>query len=200
MRSQAVAQMTLLEAAVRGESTRRAPIWIMRQAGRYLPEYRAIKQRATFLEMTRDPALAAEITLQPLRRFPLDAAIVFSDIMTPLEALGIEIAFTPGPSIAARCVRARRSTRSCSVTRSLRSSARRCAWCARRFRRDRAHRLRRGAADARRLPRRRRREQGVRAVPAVLARRARRDARAAREAHGAHDSRMCGCKSRRAPA
>ncbi|HZO93538.1 MAG TPA: uroporphyrinogen decarboxylase [Candidatus Baltobacteraceae bacterium] len=92
--------MTLLEAALRGESTRRAPIWIMRQAGRYLPEYRAIKERSSFLEMTRDPAIAAEITLQPLRRFALDAAIVFSDIMTPLEALGIEIAFAPGPSIA----------------------------------------------------------------------------------------------------
>lgn len=72
----------------------------MRQAGRYLPEYRKIRERATFLEMTHDPAIAAEVTLQPIRRFPLDAAIIFSDIMTPLEALGIEIAFTPGPSIA----------------------------------------------------------------------------------------------------
>ena len=91
---------TILEAALRGSSTRRAPVWIMRQAGRYLPEYRAIKERSSFLEMTRDPAIAAEITLQPLRRFELDAAIIFSDIMTPLEALGIEIAFNPGPSIA----------------------------------------------------------------------------------------------------
>ena len=72
----------------------------MRQAGRYLPEYLAIKARSSFLEMTRDPAIAAEITLQPLRRFELDAAIIFSDIMTPLEALGIQIAFNPGPSIA----------------------------------------------------------------------------------------------------
>ena len=92
--------MNLLEATVRGASTDRAPIWIMRQAGRYLPEYLAIKARSSFREMTRDPALAAEITLQPLRRFPLDAAIIFSDIMTPLEALGIAIEFTPGPSIA----------------------------------------------------------------------------------------------------
>jgi uroporphyrinogen decarboxylase len=72
----------------------------MRQAGRYLPEYRAIKERSSFLEMTRSPELAAEVTLQPLRRFPLDAAIIFSDIMTPLEALGIDIEFKPGPSIA----------------------------------------------------------------------------------------------------
>lgn len=92
--------MTTLVKVLRGEPASRIPIWIMRQAGRYLPEYRAIKERASFKEMTRDPALAAEITLQPLRRFALDAAIVFSDIMTPLEALGIDVAFNPGPSIA----------------------------------------------------------------------------------------------------
>jgi len=92
--------LNLFLETVRGHGGQRAPIWIMRQAGRYLPEYRKIKERASFLEMTHDPALAAEITLQPLRRFPLDAAIIFSDIMTPLEALGVEIAFTPGPSIA----------------------------------------------------------------------------------------------------
>jgi uroporphyrinogen decarboxylase len=72
----------------------------MRQAGRYLPEYLEIKAKSSFLEMTRTPDIAAEITLQPLRRFPLDAAIIFSDIMTPLEALGIDIEFSPGPSIA----------------------------------------------------------------------------------------------------
>ena len=83
-----------------GQDTPRAPIWIMRQAGRYLPEYRALKARSSFLEMVRTPALAAEITLQPIRRFPLDAAIIFSDIMTPLEALGVDIAFSPGPHVA----------------------------------------------------------------------------------------------------
>ncbi len=72
----------------------------MRQAGRYLPEYLAVKAKSSFLEMTRTPEIAAEITLQPLRRFPFDAAIIFSDIMTPLEALGIDIQFNPGPSIA----------------------------------------------------------------------------------------------------
>jgi len=86
--------------AVRGVSGERTPIWLMRQAGRYLPEYLEIKAKSSFLEMTRTPEIAAEITLQPLRRFPLDAAIVFSDIMTPLEALGIDIEFSPGPSIA----------------------------------------------------------------------------------------------------
>jgi uroporphyrinogen decarboxylase len=91
--------MNLLQ-TLRGESAARAPIWIMRQAGRYLPEYRKIKERATFLEMTRTPEIAAEVTLQPLQRFDLDAAIIFSDIMTPLEALGIAIDFTPGPHIA----------------------------------------------------------------------------------------------------
>jgi uroporphyrinogen decarboxylase len=92
--------MTFLQ-AVRGVSTERAPIWLMRQAGRYLPEYLAVKATSSFLEMTRTPEIAAEITLQPLRRFPLDAAIIFSDIMTPLEALGIDIQFTPGPKITA---------------------------------------------------------------------------------------------------
>jgi uroporphyrinogen decarboxylase len=86
--------------AVRGISEARAPIWLMRQAGRYLPEYLAVKAKSSFLEMTRTPEIAAEITLQPLRRFALDAAIIFSDIMTPLEALGIAIEFSPGPSIA----------------------------------------------------------------------------------------------------
>lgn len=91
--------MSFLE-AVRGVSGEQAPIWIMRQAGRYLPEYLKIKERSSFLEMTHNPEIAAEVTLQPLRRFPLDAAIIFSDIMTPLEALGVDIQFKPGPSIA----------------------------------------------------------------------------------------------------
>ena len=91
--------MSFLE-AVRGISGEQAPIWLMRQAGRYLPEYLAVKAKSSFLEMTRTPEIAAEITLQPLRRFPLDAAIIFSDIMTPLEALGIDIEFTPGPKLA----------------------------------------------------------------------------------------------------
>ena len=71
----------------------------MRQAGRYLPEYRALRAKVDFEALTRTPELAAEVTLQPLRRFPLDAAILFSDIMTPLQGMGIGLSFEPGPVV-----------------------------------------------------------------------------------------------------
>lgn len=73
------------------------PVWIMRQAGRYLPEYRATRARAgSFLDLCRNPELACEVTLQPLERFPLDAAILFSDILTIPDAMGLGLYFTEG--------------------------------------------------------------------------------------------------------
>lgn len=83
----------------------RPPVWFMRQAGRYLPEYRRLRQRHSFEAAMRTPAIAAEITLQPLRRFPLDAAIVFSDIMTPLASMGVELSFDPGPKLEPMAVK-----------------------------------------------------------------------------------------------
>ncbi len=80
-----------------GVRTPRPPIWIMRQAGRYLPEYRALRAKAgSFLDFCYAPALAAEAVFQPLRRFPLDAAILFSDILVVPDALGRKVAFVEG--------------------------------------------------------------------------------------------------------
>jgi uroporphyrinogen decarboxylase len=97
--STAAAAPSAFLAACRRESVPHRPIWIMRQAGRYLPEYRALRAKVDFEALTRTPELAAEVTLQPLRRFPLDAAILFSDIMTPLQGMGIELAFEPAPVV-----------------------------------------------------------------------------------------------------
>lgn len=89
--------MSLFLRAASGEDTPTAPIWIMRQAGRHLPEYRALKEKHSFWQLARTPELAAEVTLQPVRRYGVDAAILFSDIMTPLPPMGLAIDFQPGP-------------------------------------------------------------------------------------------------------
>lgn len=75
--------------AVHSQAVDTTPVWFMRQAGRALPEYRRIRKRATLLQITRDPALCAEVTLQPVRRLGVDAAILFADITTPLAGLGV---------------------------------------------------------------------------------------------------------------
>jgi len=93
------ARMSTFLAACRREPVPHRPIWIMRQAGRYLPEYRALRARVDFETLTRTPELAAEVTLQPLRRFELDAAILFSDIMTPLQGMGVGLSFEPAPIV-----------------------------------------------------------------------------------------------------
>lgn len=72
------------------------PIWLMRQAGRYLPEYRAIREKYAMLEVIRSPELSAEVTLQPIQMFDLDAAIIFSDILPPLVGMGLKLEFVKG--------------------------------------------------------------------------------------------------------
>ena len=91
-----LANDTLLRALAR-EPTAYTPTWLMRQAGRYLPEYNATRARAgDFLALAKSPAMACEVTLQPLERFPLDAAILFSDILTVPDAMGLGLSFAAG--------------------------------------------------------------------------------------------------------
>ena len=95
------AEAPLLLRAARRQPTAATPVWLMRQAGRYLPEYRALRERHGFLELCRTPAAAAEVTLQPVRRFAVDAAILFADILLIVEPLdvGLEFARGEGPVI-----------------------------------------------------------------------------------------------------
>jgi len=95
-RARAWSDDPLLLRAYRGEPVERVPVWFMRQAGRSLPEYRAVRERADLFEICRTPELAAEVTLQPVRRLGVDAAILFSDITLPLAAAGVDLAIVPG--------------------------------------------------------------------------------------------------------
>ena len=86
--------------ACRGEPVDRPPVWLMRQAGRYLPEYRRVREGLSFLELCRDVERAVEVSLQPLELVGSEAVILFSDIFVPIPVLGVQVDFRPGPVVA----------------------------------------------------------------------------------------------------
>lgn len=82
--------------ACRRQPVDHTPIWLMRQAGRYMPEYRAVREHHSFMEMIKTPEIARDVTMQPIEAFGMDAAILYADILPPLEAMGLELEFIPG--------------------------------------------------------------------------------------------------------
>ena len=89
-------QNDLLLRVLRGESVERPPVWMMRQAGRYLPDYRKLREKYSFFERCQTPELATEITLQPVEQMGVDAAIIFSDILVVAQAMGMEVEMVEG--------------------------------------------------------------------------------------------------------
>ncbi len=104
--------------ACRGEPVSRTPVWFMRQAGRSLPEYRAARGEGSILAAIGDPELSAELTLQPVRRYGVDAAILFSDIVVPIHAIGFGVDVEPGrgPVVADALPRARPTSSGCVLS------------------------------------------------------------------------------------
>jgi uroporphyrinogen decarboxylase len=91
---------TLILDVLEGKKVSKKPVWLMRQAGRYMPEYMAVRKKVSFLELCKTPELACEVTLQPIDILGVDSAILFSDILIPIEPMGVNLDFNPAPYIS----------------------------------------------------------------------------------------------------